>query len=78
LCFDRGKREACEISFMDFDDVSLRVRCNPETANLVEVHLGVASPSNRSALFLSSLLKVNLVSVWEVKKCWIEFFLVCK
>jgi hypothetical protein len=39
--YRRGKREACEITFMDFDDVNFRIAVDPATLNLVEVHVNI-------------------------------------
>ena len=36
-----GKREPCEIIFSDFDDVSYKICCNPETLNLVKINMNM-------------------------------------
>jgi len=36
-----GKREACEITFDDFDDVSFKITSSPDTPNIVKVHMAV-------------------------------------
>lgn len=36
-----GKREACEITFDDFDEVTFKVTSSPETPNIVNVHVSV-------------------------------------
>jgi hypothetical protein len=35
----RGKREPCEITFDDFDDVSYKIVCQPETPEVVKVNM---------------------------------------
>jgi actin related protein 2/3 complex subunit 2 len=36
-----GKREPCEITFCDFDEVSFKISCAPENPNVVTVHMGM-------------------------------------
>jgi actin related protein 2/3 complex subunit 2 len=35
----QGKREPCEINFCDFDDVSIRISCDPASVATVTVHM---------------------------------------
>lgn len=39
----RGKREACEIMFDDFDEVSYKITSDPETPNIINVNVAVRS-----------------------------------
>lgn len=34
-----GKRERCEITFADFDDVAFKISCQPESENVVKVNM---------------------------------------
>lgn len=36
-----GKREPCEITFSDFDEVSYKISCSPETPNIVVVNMAM-------------------------------------
>ena len=41
--FCRGKREPCELSFSEFDDVNFKISVSPECPNIVKVNMGMKS-----------------------------------
>eukprot|EP01039_Chlorochromonas_danica_P000280 gene282-299_t len=52
-----GKREACEINFGDFDDVSFRILCDAASPQIVSVHMAIHNYSTLKSLGSQELLE---------------------
>eukprot|EP00602_Paraphysomonas_sp_CaronLab_P009562 CAMPEP_0185020130 /NCGR_PEP_ID=MMETSP1103-20130426/2729_1 /TAXON_ID=36769 /ORGANISM="Paraphysomonas bandaiensis, Strain Caron Lab Isolate" /LENGTH=301 /DNA_ID=CAMNT_0027550845 /DNA_START=93 /DNA_END=998 /DNA_ORIENTATION=- len=51
-----GKREPCEITFDDFDDVSFKISCQPESPQMVTVNLAMKGAADLKRMGSSDLL----------------------
>jgi actin related protein 2/3 complex subunit 2 len=54
-----GKREACEITFNDFDDVRFKISCHGEKTNIVTVNMAMRNVAQLKSLGSDAVLARN-------------------